>query len=107
MSGGGPFGITAADFDPATGSLKVVPALPAFIVHGQSDGTVNITEGQKSLAYWRTAAKSTAGQTATAPSPCQRQNGGTKPVVFCSIPGLGHTLWTGSAAGVWQFFSNN
>lgn len=107
MSGGGPFGIAGADFDPATGNLKVGPALPAFIVHGQSDGAVNITEGQKSLAYWRAAAKSTAGQTATAPSPCQRQNGGTKPVIFCSIPGLGHTLWTGSAAGVWQFFSNN
>ncbi len=107
MSGGGPFGNAAADFDPATGSLRIGAPLAVFMVHGQNDGSVNIAEGMKSLTYWRAAARNTAGQAATTPSPCQRQNGGTKPVVFCSIPGLGHTLWTGSAAGVWQFFAAN
>lgn len=107
MSGGGPFGIGSGDFDPQTGNLKVTGPLAAFIVHGQSDGSVNITEAQKSLTYWRAAAKSTAGQAATNPSPCQRQNGGLKPVVYCAIPGLGHTIWTGAAAGVWSFFSAN
>jgi len=107
MSGGGPFGNAPADFDPATGNLRVGGALAAFMVHGQNDNVVTMSEGQKSLAYWRAAAKSTAGQAATSPSPCQRENGGTKPVVFCSIPGLGHALWSGAAAGVWQFFASN
>jgi hypothetical protein len=27
--------------------------------------------------------------------------------VFCSIPGLGHTIWTSSPAAIWQFFQAN
>ena len=107
MSGGGPFGNGPGDFDSQTGGLKIGGALGAFIVHGQSDGSVDISEAQKTLTYWRAAAKSTPGQAATPPTPCQRQNGGTRPVVYCSIPGLGHSLWTGAAAAVWQFFSSN
>ena len=107
QSGGGPFGIAGSDFDPATGNLTVSGPVAAFIVHGQSDGVVTLSEGQKSLTYWRMANKSTAGQAAASPSPCQKQNGGMKPVVFCSIPGLGHSIWTSSPAAIWQFFQAN
>jgi len=107
QSGGGPFGNGAGDFDPQTGNLKLGVPVAAFIVHGASDTAVRLAEGQKSLAYWRLANKSATGQTATAPSPCQRQNGGTKPVVFCTIPGMGHTIWTGAPAAIWQFFQEN
>jgi len=107
QSGGAPFGNGAGDFDPQTGNLKLGVPVAAFIVHGASDTAVRLAEGQKSLAYWRLANKSATGQTATAPSPCQRQNGGTKPVVFCTIPGMGHTIWTGAPAAIWQFFQEN
>lgn len=107
QSGGGPFGNGSGDFDPQTGSLKLGVPVAAFIVHGSSDGSVTLSEGQKSLAYWRLANKSTSGQAATTPSPCQRQNGGTKPVVFCTISGMGHTLWTGAPAAIWKFFQDN
>jgi polyhydroxybutyrate depolymerase len=107
QSGGGPFGVTGGnDFD-GTGALTRTGPVAAFIVHGQADGSVNISSAQQSLAYWRAANKSTAGQTATAPSPCQKQNGGTKPVVWCSIPGLGHAIWPSSAAAIWSFFAAN
>lgn len=107
QSGGGPFGVSGAnDFD-NTGELTRTGPVAAFIVHGQADGAVNISSAEKSLAYWRAANKSTAGQTSTSPSPCQKQNGGTKPVVWCSIPGLGHAIWPSSAAAIWSFFAAN
>ncbi len=107
QSGGGPFGNGASDFDPATGSLKLTGPMAALIVHGQADTAVVPAEGLKSLAYWRLANGSTAGDTATTPSPCRRQNGGTKRLVYCSIPGLGHTGWSGAPAAIWQFFAAN
>jgi polyhydroxybutyrate depolymerase len=107
QSGGGPFGNGASDFDPATGSLKLTGPMAALIVHGQADTAVVPAEGLKSLAYWRLANGSTAGDTATTPTPCRKQNGGTKRLVYCSIPGLGHTGWSGAPAAIWQFFAAN
>jgi polyhydroxybutyrate depolymerase len=105
QSAGGPFGIQASDYDPKGGNLTVNGPVPALMVHGLADTTVPLSEGQKSLAYWRLADKSAAGQSATTPSPCQKQNGGTKPVVFCAIPGLQHQIWSGAPAAIWSFFS--
>ena len=107
QSGGGPFGNGASDFDPATGSLKLTGPMAALIVHGQADTSVLPAEGLKSLAYWRLANGSTAGDTATTPTPCRKQNGGTKRLVYCSIPGLGHTGWSEAPAAIWQFFAAN
>ena len=107
QSGGGPFGIGAVDYDPAGGQLTINGPVPALMIHGLADTTVPISEGQSSLAYWRRADKSTTGQAATAPSPCQQQNGGTKPVVFCAVPGLQHQIWTGAPAAIWLFFAAN
>jgi polyhydroxybutyrate depolymerase len=105
QSGGGPFGNQDSDF--SGGNVTVTGAVAAFMVHGDADTTVNLSEGQKSLAYWRLADKSTAGQTATSPSPCEKQNGGTKPVVFCTIPGMNHAIWSGAPAAIWSFFAAN
>lgn len=107
QSGGGPFGNGASDFNPANGTLKLTGPMAALIVHGQADTSVLPAEGVKSLTYWRLANGSTAGDAATTPSPCRKQNGGTKPLVYCSIPGLGHTGWTGAPAAIWQFFAAN
>jgi polyhydroxybutyrate depolymerase len=104
QSGGGPFGITAADF--TNGQVSVNGPVPVFIVHGDADGTVSLSEGMKSYTYWQGADKTTAGTTAGGPSPCVKQNGGVAPVYFCKIPGMGHTIWTGSPAGIWQFYSS-
>ena len=106
QSGGGPFGVLGSDFD-ATGNVALTGALPALFVHGLADTTVDISEGQKSLAYWRRADKSTPGQAATTPSPCQKQNGTVDQVVFCAIPGLNHAIWSGAPAAIWQFFAAN
>lgn len=106
QSGGGPFGVLGSDFD-SNGAITITGALPVLIVHGLADTTVDISEGKQSLAYWRLADKSTSGQAATAPSPCQKQNGGTKPVVFCAIPNLNHAIWSGAPAAIWQFFAAN
>jgi polyhydroxybutyrate depolymerase len=107
QSAGGPFGIQASDYDPTSGGLTINGAVPAFIVHGQADTTVPISEGMKSLTYWRSADHSASGQAASPPSPCQKQNGGTKPILFCAIPGLTHAIWAGAPAAIWQFFATN
>ena len=107
QSGGGPFGIGAVDYDPVGGQLTVNGAVAAMMIHGLSDTAVPISEGQSSLAYWRRADTSSAGQAATAPSPCQKQNGGARPVHFCAIPGLQHEIWTGAPAAIWSFFAAN
>ncbi len=107
QSGGGPFGNGASDFDPATGSLRLTGPMAAFIVHGQSDGVVLPAEGLKSLAYWRLANGSAAGDTATSPSPCRVQNGGSKRLVYCAVPGLAHAGWSSAPAAIWQFFASN
>jgi polyhydroxybutyrate depolymerase len=106
QSGGGPYGIQDSDYSQA-GTLTVNGPLPTIIVHGLADGTVDISEGRKSLAYWRMADTSTSGETAWTANPCQRENGGVKPVVFCAIPGMDHEVWSGAPAAIWQFFAAN
>ena len=106
MSGGGPFGIAGSDYG-TNGQLTVNGTVPALLIHGQADTTVPITEGQKSLAYWRMADQNTTGQAATDPSPCQKQSGGVKTVTWCVIPGLSHAIWPGAAQASWAFFSKN
>ena len=103
QSGGGPYGNQNSDF--SDGNLTLTGAIPAFIIHGDADSTVALSEGQKSLAYWRSDDKSASGEAASSPSPCQRQNGGTDPVYWCVIPGMGHTIWSGAPGAIWGFYS--
>ena len=84
-------------------------------VHGMSGGAYFTNQ----LGRWRSSAiraiapqsgggpKSTPGQAATTPSPCQKQNGTVDQVVFCAIPGLNHAIWSGAPAAIWQFFAAN
>ena len=51
MSGGGPFGNGDSDF--SDGNITVNGQVPALIIHGDADGVVDISEGKKSLSYWR------------------------------------------------------
>ena len=104
QSGGGPFGINGSDYN-AMGKLTITNPVPAFIVHGDADNSVAITEGQKSLAFWEYAnMASTTTSAPGGPSPCVKQSSG-QPVYWCKIPGMGHTIWSGAPVGIWQFFS--
>jgi len=104
QSGGGPYGINGSDYN-AMGNLSVNGAVPVFIVHGNADTSVPLTEGQKSYTYWQGADQTKTGTAAVSPSPCVKQNGGVVPVEWCVIPGMGHTIWPGAAAGIWAFFA--
>ncbi len=105
QSGGGPFGISGADYD-KTGNLTITNPVPAFIIHGDADNSVPMTEGQKSLAFWEYANMASTTMSAPGgPSPCVKQSGGKAAVYWCKIPGMGHTIWSGAAAGIWAFFS--
>jgi len=107
MSGGGPYSTVGSDYSGPGGALATTGPLAAFIVHGQNDGVVALSEGEIARVYWRNAAGAFENRSSTLPSPCERHAGGTKAVVFCSVPSLGHTLWGESARGVWDFFAAN
>jgi polyhydroxybutyrate depolymerase len=108
-SGGGPYGDGSNSVMYDNNGMLVCPGMPipSLMIHGDSDATVNISEGQKSLTYWTYADKCMMSTTAVDPSPCQTQNGcSPAPVTFCKIPGLDHTPWSMAPAAVWSFFDS-
>jgi polyhydroxybutyrate depolymerase len=103
---GGPYGAAGAKYD-AKGNLACpTPGVPTIIFHGQNDSP---TEGQKTLDHFARA-NECPDKTKTsdvAPSPCKSVDGcaAGKPVVWCLVPGLGHTMWPESHKATWDFFS--
>ena len=79
---------------------------PAFIVHGKADTTVTPDSGEFDDAYWSYVNGCTTTSTATTPTPCISSDGcpAGEAVVYCEIPGMGHAVWSGTAAGAWAFF---
>jgi polyhydroxybutyrate depolymerase len=105
-SGGGPFGIADSEFD-ANGDLVCPsPAVPALQVQGDSDGTVDPTEGMKARDYWRVANACGTTTSATDPSPCVAYDGCARPEVWCLIPGMGHSIWSQGPQVTWSFFQS-
>ncbi len=102
-AGGGPYE-TSGSYD-ATGHL-VCPgkAVASLVVHGNSDGTVPPTEGQKSIDHWSYANRCSSGTTSTLVSPCVTVQGCVQPVSVCRVPGLGHGLWSQAGKVTWSFF---
>jgi polyhydroxybutyrate depolymerase len=105
-SGGGP---SSADLS-ATGQLEC-PQKPvaAIIVHGASDPVVPLTEGQASRDHWtRVNGCRSGGLEVFDPAPCKTQLACAKsrPVVYCEIPGLAHTIWPDAPRAAWNFFSS-
>jgi polyhydroxybutyrate depolymerase len=104
--GGGP---ASVDFS-ATGQLEC-PQKPvaAIIVHGAADTVVPLTEGQSSRDHWtRVNGCRSGGLEVFDPAPCKSQLNCARlrPVVYCEIPGLAHTIWPDAARATWNFFSS-
>jgi len=105
-SGGGPYDSTNKGYD-EHGDL-VCPGSPvaALVVHGQADGVVAPSEGQFSLSHWRRVDGCQASTAKVAPEPCVAYTGCARPVVSCSVPGLGHGEWSQAAQLTWDFFAS-
>ena len=108
-SGGGPYSNDGNDFD-QNGFFKCpTPAVAALIIHGQNDNQdgVPYAAGEKSRDHWRL--RNACGTTSKPydPSPCITYDGcpAGHAVAWCSIPGMGHQIWSGTPQAVWSFFS--
>jgi polyhydroxybutyrate depolymerase len=80
----------------------------ALIVHGIDDNVVSYPSGEYAASYWSYVNGCASGRAATIPAPCERQSAcpADKPVVFCAIAGLGHSIWPEAAKTDWSFFSS-
>lgn len=85
--------------------------VPALVVHGEQDGVVSWDSGSYTARYWAAVDGCGTGQVAASGSfglaGCVQAAAcpATTPVVFCSVPGLGHTLWGSAGALTWAFFA--
>lgn len=101
--------IYAADSSGYTSSGHVLcegAAAPAILFHGVTDGSVPFTDGQYARDQWIWAESCGTTTHAYAPSPCVEYDGCTAPgrVVWCAIPGMGHSVWSMAGAASWAFF---
>ncbi len=103
---GGPYGASGAKYDSKGNLACPTPGIPAIAFHGANDSPA---EGQKTLDHFARANEcpDKTKQTDVAPSPCKSVTGcaAGKPVVWCLVPGLGHTIWPESNQATWDFFS--
>ncbi|MCW5837513.1 MAG: hypothetical protein KIS78_34290 [Labilithrix sp.] len=108
-AGGGPFGQSGEYGD--DGKLRC-PERPiaALIAHGAADTTVDLEEAKKSLEHWRRVnGCASGGGVPREPSPCVSlaSCAEDRPVVYCEVPGLGHSVWPENGAKVtWEFFAS-
>jgi polyhydroxybutyrate depolymerase len=90
-----------------TGNGGVSCSLPAtMLLWGEADGTAGVSYATGVGIRNNVTATFTCNATTTAfaPSPCVLYNGCTRDAGWCSIPGLGHSIWNQSAAASWAFF---
>lgn len=91
-----------------TGNGGVSCNLPAMLLlWGESDNTPGVSYATGvSVRNNVTATQGcSAASTGFAPAPCIRYQQCQRDVGWCSIPGLGHSLWSQSALASWNFFS--
>lgn len=101
-AGGGPYE-TAGEYDDQGNLLCKGGPVASLVVHGTSDGTVGLGEGQKSIDHW-TRANRCSGSAPTSPAGCVAYGGCKRAVVACKVPGLGHALWSKARDVTWTFF---
>ncbi len=80
-------------------------AVPALLVHGMKDGTVLISDGEKSRDHWLGENGCGTETKAYDPDPCVAYEGCTDPVVFCAFDG-GHTVPDFAGQAVRNFFDS-
>lgn len=91
-----------------TGNGGVSCNLPAMLLlWGESDNTpgVSYATGVSVRNNISATHGCTAASSAFAPAPCIRYQACQRDVGWCSIPGLGHSLWSQSATASWNFFA--
>lgn len=111
-AGGAPF----EDSDPASsewpnGYMKCdgqSVGVATMVFHGTADGAVTIDSGEFTARYWGYVNGCQDTQSATTPNPCVKNDGcpTDKPVVYCAIPGLGHSVWSGAGPIEWAFMQS-
>lgn len=91
-----------------TGNGGLSCALPAtMLLWGESDNTPGVSYATGvSIRNNVTATLGCSANTqAFAPSPCVLYQGCQRDAGWCSIPGMGHSIWAGSAQASWSFFA--
>jgi polyhydroxybutyrate depolymerase len=81
---------------------------PAVIVfHGTADAVVTHDSGAFTATYWAYINTCSDKRTSPAPAPCVAHDAcpAGRPVLMCSIPDLGHGIWSEAASATWAFFS--
>jgi poly(3-hydroxybutyrate) depolymerase len=144
QSGGMPFGNNdgtntttgVSDWAPPNYCVGTTGAVPALIIHGLSDGTVDPCNALEAESYWDTAngcagsaancgtstyappSNSCTGTQFEIPPPaatttsalngdCIHTSGcGSHPVVLCQVPGMGHSIWADAPQVIWSFFAS-
>jgi polyhydroxybutyrate depolymerase len=136
QSGAAPFGNNdgvvdgASDWGAPNYCVQTTGQVPTLIIHGSSDGTVDVCNALEAQSYWELANAcsgsasnctmtsdtctgsnladpSTAPTSASSLNPlCVETSGCSAPVVFCEIPGMGHSIWPDAPQVIWSFFSS-
>ncbi len=78
-----------------------------MIVHGTADDVVGFDSGDFSARYWAYVNGCEPTRSApVSPPPCVMHDGcpAERPVVFCAIDGLGHSVWGEATTAAWAFF---
>jgi polyhydroxybutyrate depolymerase len=80
----------------------------AMVVHGTVDGTVVYESGEHTANYWAFVNGCATTRSADATPECVRHDAcpNGKPVVFCPIANLGHSLWGSASTAMWSFFKS-
>lgn len=77
----------------------------AMLVHGEADTAVTLDSGEFDATYWASLNGCQDTRSDTTPAPCKKHDGcpTNEPVLWCSIPGLGHVVWENGAKEGWAF----
>jgi len=78
-----------------------------MVVHGTSDPVVTLESGDFSARYWAYINNcATSRSPAARPATCMRHDAcpADRPVIFCPVEDLDHSLWREAAQSVWLFF---
>jgi polyhydroxybutyrate depolymerase len=81
----------------------------AFIVHGNTDDTVDVESGNFDAQYWshiNGCNDDRDARLAATPSPCKKAPScpAGMDVYYCEIPNMGHSVWSDGAKASWAFF---
>jgi polyhydroxybutyrate depolymerase len=85
--------------------------VPVFAFHGDADGTVSYSSGSSAVQAWvqHNGCTGSPVSFSVGSARCEHWNscdaGGD--VKFCTIPGLGHSYYSGATEALWEFFDEH